>query len=351
MAQQYLTLNPSETIDKTVGGLHPDKVLIVTDINVEREVLPLLRESGVVAESPRIAIPAGESGKNIETVTKVWHKLGDIGATRQSLVLNIGGGVVSDLGGFAAATFKRGIRTVNLPTTLLGAVDAATGGKTGIDFRGLKNEIGAFHLPEKVIVSPLPFATLPQREILSGYAEMVKTALFSDRNFYINLMDMEKVVGDNRILGEAVEKCVRIKDEIVAQDPLEKGLRKVLNLGHTAGHAFESLRIRMGLEVTHGQAVAHGLLVALILSHIKLGFDSNEVYHYRNFLRKYYGSSLMRCEDMEYVMEKMNNDKKNLNYGTPLFTLLKSIGEPEINVAPTGDEIRQALEIYQDYLS
>lgn len=350
MAQQYLTHNPAATIDETIAGLDPDKVIIVTDKNVEAKVMPLLAVSKVVEISPKVIIPEGEEGKTLDTVVKVWDALEEIGATRRSVILNIGGGVVTDLGGFAAASFKRGLRTVNFPTTLLGAVDAATGGKTGINFRGLKNEIGAFHLPSKVIVSALPFASLPSEEILSGYAEMIKTALISDRLFYNSLLDMEKVAGDSILLGEAVEKCVRIKDEVVAQDPTERGLRKILNFGHTAGHAFESLCIAHKREITHGKAVAHGMLVALILSHLMLGFDSKEVAVYTQFLRVHYGPSLMRCEDMEAVVEKMNSDKKNRNYAQPLFTLLSSIGTPEINIAPSQSEIREALEIYQTSL-
>lgn len=348
MAQEYLTLTPALTIDKTIEALDADKVIIVTDSNVEKIVLPKLSESRVVTDSPRVSITPGEEGKNMESVTSIWDKMEEIGATRRSVVLNIGGGVVTDLGGFAAATFKRGVRTVNFPTTLLGAVDAATGGKTGINFKGLKNEIGAFHLPSKVIISPIPFASLGHEEILSGYAEMVKTALFSDKEFYINLLDFEKIVNDPVLLGKAVEKCVAIKDEIVAQDPTEKGLRKVLNLGHTAGHAFESIRIEKGIPVTHGKAVAHGILVALILSHMKLGLSSAEIHHYKNFLKDYYGAALMECNDMELVVNKMNSDKKNHTYGEPAFTLLKEIGEPEINCIPTQQELKEALELYID---
>lgn len=350
MDKQYLSLNPALTIDETIATLGPDKVLVVTDSNVEKKVLPLLEQSVVVKDSPKYNLPPGESGKTLESVVGIWKKLENIGATRRSLILNIGGGVVTDLGGFAAATFKRGIRTVNFPTTLLGAVDAATGGKTGINFNGLKNEIGAFHLPSKVIVSALPFSTLPKEEILSGYAEMIKTALISDRNFYISLLDMEDVTEDSLKLGKAVEKCVMIKDEVVEQDPTEKGLRKILNFGHTAGHAFESLRISQGKEVTHGYAVAHGMLVALILSAMLLNFDSMEVAHYRNFLRKYYPQPLMVCGDMDEIIQKMNSDKKNFNYGQPVFTLLKELGVPEINLMPSQLEIRQALEIYLSYL-
>ena len=348
MVKKYLTDHPSQTIDDTLKELAGDKVLVITDNNVDRHVMPFLQDSKALQSSHKIVIPSGEDGKTLETVTKIWDKLEEIGATRSSVVVNIGGGVVTDIGGFAASAFKRGIRTINFPTTLLGAVDAATGGKTGFNYKGLKNEIGAFHMPYKVIVSALPFATLPQEEILSGYAEMIKTALISDRDFYIQLSDIDHILNNSRLLGESVDKCVSIKDEVVAQDPNEKGLRKVLNFGHTAGHAFESLRIKKGRAVSHGKAVAHGMLVALILSHLKLGLNSKEIAYYVDFLKNNYGAPLIVCEDIEAVMEKMNSDKKNKKYGEPAFTLLKEIGEPEINCLPSQEEIKEALEMYID---
>lgn len=346
MAENYLTHRPASAIDEAMEALGPDKVLVLTDNNVEQKVMPHLGSSVIISNSPRIIIPAGESEKNIFTVMRVWDRLKELGATRRSVLLNIGGGVVTDLGGFAAATFKRGIRTVNFPTTLLGAVDAATGGKTGIDYGGLKNEIGAFHLPSGVIVSAMPFSTLPSREILSGYAEMVKTALISDRNFYLNLLDIDDVLADSLRLGEDVERCVKFKDEVVAQDPQEKGLRKILNFGHTAGHAFESMLLKRGGDITHGKAVAHGILVAMILSHLYLGLDSLEVERYRNFLKQNYGAPLIKCADIDEAVHIMKSDKKNRDYGRPLFTLLKEIGVAEIDCPVSESEIKEALEIY-----
>ena len=350
MAQEYLTKYPAAAIDSAVEEIGPDKVLVVTDINVEKTVIPLLLESKVVKEAARIAIIPGEGGKNLQSVQLIWDKLEEIGATRKSLVVNIGGGVVTDLGGFAASAFKRGIATVNFPTTLLGAVDAATGGKTGINYKGLKNEIGAFHLPAKVIISPAPFASLSREEILSGYAEMIKTALISDKDFYISLLDMQEILADSNRLGEAVEKCVKIKDYVVEQDPHEKGLRKILNFGHTAGHAFESIRLERNMDITHGKAVAHGMLVALILSHLKSGFSSTELHHYKDFLKENYGSALISCKDIPEAIEKMKSDKKNKRHGEPVFTLLSSVGDPVINVIPTVEEIREALELYIDMM-
>ena len=348
MATQYLTSEPGETLDRTVEKLSPDKVLVITDKNVEEKVFPLLGTSKILKDSCRFILEGGEDCKNLDNVVRIWSKLEEVGATRNSLITNIGGGVVTDLGGFAASTFKRGIRTINIPTTLLGAVDAATGGKTGINFQGLKNEIGTFHHPSAVILSEKPFRTLPTEEILSGYAEMVKTALISDRSFYNSLLEMDMVLDHPEILGKAVEKCVKIKEEIVADDPNERGLRKILNFGHTAGHAFESLALEKGRTLTHGKAVAHGILVALILSHASLGFPSQEVAVYQQFLKRYYGLPLMSCEDMDEVIEKMRHDKKNKRYGEPVFTLLKDIGAPEININLTDTDIRSALELYID---
>ena len=348
MAQDTINNELALQIDKNIKELNADKVLIVTDLNVAQMVIPKLSASKIVSDSACVLIPPGEDGKNLESVIKVWDKLEEIGATRKSLIFNIGGGVVTDLGGFAAATFKRGIRTINLPTTLLAAVDAASGGKTGVNYKGLKNEIGAFHEPSNVIISSMPFSTLPWKEMLSGYAEMIKTALISDRDLYIRLLDIQNVVEDEEQFGEAIEQCVLFKDAVVKKDPKEEGLRKILNFGHTAGHAFESLRMKSGAPVTHGHAVAHGILVALILSHIKLGFPSFEIHHYSKFLKENYGPALIECSQVQKIIEIMGADKKNRKHGQPLFTLLKEIGYPKFDCIVTPPEIKETLEIYRD---
>ncbi len=339
-------------LDDTVAQLDPQSVTIVTDSNVDRLVLPMLEGSETLRKGAKVVIAPGEMNKNLETVTKVWDTLEDTGATRGAVVVNIGGGLVTDLGGFAAATFKRGLRTVNLPTTLLGAVDAATGGKTGVNYRGLKNEIGAFHAPEAVIISSVPLSTLPERELMSGYAEMVKTALIADTDLYRSLLDAEGVLADPERLEDAMRRCVAIKSSIVEQDPTEKGLRKVLNFGHTAGHAFESLAISRGSHLPHGEAVAHGILVELILSHMLKGFESAEMTRYAgSFLKPLYPRMKVTCADIEALIGFMAHDKKNAEAGQPDFTLLRAPGVPETGVTPTLAEIRAALEIYLDLLA
>lgn len=339
----------SSRLDDAVKKLDPATVTVVTDSNVDMAVIPLFKGSETLSKANKVVIPPGEDHKNLESVTKIWNALEEKGATRKSIVVNIGGGLVTDIGGFAAATFKRGVRFINVPTTLLGAVDAATGGKTGINFNGLKNEIGAFHLPSEVIISAIPLSTLSHNEKISGYAEMLKTALIADAGLYRSLIDVEDVLSDPHRLEEAMKRCVEIKEDVVAQDPTEKGLRKILNFGHTAGHAFESLAISRHKPLAHGEAVAHGMLVELILSHMLKGFDSMEVHRYAGeILKQVYPRTGVTCEDIPLLIELMAHDKKNATAGKPNFTLLLEPGVPEIDCLPAIEDIKAALDIYID---
>ncbi|MDE6769430.1 MAG: 3-dehydroquinate synthase [Muribaculaceae bacterium] len=338
-------------LDEAVEKLNPASITIVTDSNVDRNVMPLFAASTIVKKGNKVVIPPGEDHKSIESVTRIWLALEEANATRRSVVVNIGGGLITDIGGFAGATFKRGIRVVNLPTTLLGAVDAATGGKTGINFNGLKNEVGAFHLPSDVIISALPLATLSRREILSGYAEMIKTGLIADAKLYNELLHVEDVIADTARLEKAMKRCVEIKEDVVANDPTEKGLRKILNFGHTAGHAFESLAIERHQSLTHGEAVAHGMLVELILSHMLKSFSSNELHRYAaNVLKPLYPRVKVTCDDVDLLIGFMAHDKKNAKVGQPNFTLLTAPGDPVIDCLPDIKDIRTALEIYLDMM-
>lgn len=338
-------------IDEALEKLSPATVTLVTDSNVDRLVLPLFEESRWLKKGNKTVISPGEDNKNIDSVICIWTALESAKATRHSVVVNIGGGLITDIGGFAAATFKRGIKVINIPTTLLGAVDAATGGKTGINFNGLKNEIGAFHLPSEVIISALPLATLSRRELLSGYAEMIKTGLIADAALYNRLLNVEETLADTHRLEKDMQCCVEIKEEVVAADPTEKGLRKILNFGHTAGHAFESLAIERHQSLAHGEAVAHGMLVELILSHMLKGFSSHELQRYANaVLKPHYPRVKVTCEDIDLLIKLMAHDKKNVTAGQPNFTLLTSPGNPVTDCLPDLKEIRTALEIYLDMM-
>lgn len=347
----------AKEIDETVEELQPSAVVVVTDINVQKHLLPLLSLSKVVVESPRVILRPGEENKDLRSVKKIWEGLEKCEATRKSLIVNIGGGMVTDIGGFAAATFKRGIRYINVPTTLLGAVDAATGGKTGINFNGYKNEIGAFHKPSAVIISSLPINTLSRREALSGYAEMLKTALIADAGLYEKLRDVDGVLGDAERLERALKRSVDIKREVTETDPFEKGLRKILNFGHTAGHAFESLSFLNGDckesnshdSLPHGFAVAHGMLVELILSMMLKGLARETIEEYASLLKEFYGQLPIPDSMMGQAIEVMGHDKKNEAAGKPNFTLLEGLGEPVIDCCPEIGEIEEALAIYQRF--
>lgn len=335
-------------LDEVMMSYGPSTITVVTDSNVDSAVLPLFKNSGVLEHSNKVVMQPGEEHKNINSVMCIWDALENIGATRKSMIVNIGGGLVTDIGGFAAATFKRGIRSVNVPTTLLGAVDAATGGKTGINYKGLKNEIGAFHHPSHVVISALPLRTLSQKEILSGYAEMIKTGLIADPGLYNELLDVEGMLSDDKALEKAMRRCVEIKNEVVSQDPKEKGLRKILNFGHTAGHAFESLSFRRGVAVPHGVAVAHGMLVEMLISRMQCGFDTKEIERYAMMLKEFYPTIAIRCEDVSPLIDLMSHDKKNEVAGCPNFTLLTAPGCPLTDCVPPLKEIETAFEIYID---
>lgn len=331
------------------------RAFLVTDCHLAEMtwMIPLIDEMSRAGYGI-IVIPAGEVSKNIGTVARIWERLALGGATRSSVLVNVGGGMVTDLGGFAAATFKRGIPCVNVSTTLLGAVDAATGGKTGVNLTVcegghgtvLKNEVGAFAMPESVLVWGESFETLPRCELLSGYGEMLKTGLIADAALYGRLLSATGDIECPARLGVMVERCVEIKDEVCRADPREDGLRMVLNFGHTFGHAFESLCLERGEAVPHGVAVAHGLLAELILSHLTLGLPSGVVYGYRDMLRETFGVLPVRCGDMERIMYLTGHDKKNRTAGSPRFTLLRGVGDPVVGCEPDKGDIRAALDIY-----
>lgn len=325
--------------------LAADKVFVLVDENTAKHCLPI-----VIPELQDVAIieiKAGDDIKSIDTAIEIWNALVDKGATRSSLLINLGGGVVTDLGGFVAATFKRGMRFINIPTTLLGVVDAATGGKTGVNFRGLKNEIGAFANAEKIIIDTRFFKTLDFRNRLSGYAEMVKHALIADPILLEQTLAYELDSFDMTRLATLLKQNLQIKDNIVGEDMRESGLRKALNFGHTIGHAFESLSYEMGNPILHGFAVMWGILAELYLSLIKLKFDKKILSQILAFAKEYYGAFPYTCKQYDKLYELMMHDKKNSN-GQINFTLLASVGDIRINQNVTKEEIFEALDYLRE---
>ena len=286
-------------------------------------------------------LDCGEENKSVESVSRIWMMLSKQGARRSSILVCVGGGVVTDLGGFAASTFKRGMRCINVPTTLLAQVDASLGGKTGFNFNGLKNEIGTFSIPEKVIIDPRFLNHLPVRERMSGFAEMIKHGLLSNREYLTRLLNLEHQEMTQEYMLELIRRSVTIKNEIVTRDPREQGLRKVLNFGHTIGHAIESLSIMRGTPLLHGEAVALGLVAELYLSVKEKGFPEEIYREVRNFVKQHYPPYPL-MDHVDTLYELMLHDKKNERWGVN-FTLLSGIGEFSLDNYCSKDLVVEAL--------
>ena len=343
MGQNLIFTNDvQEALERLTNDGNHNMTVWIADTNTAR-LLPAPPQN-------LITIPDGDENKTLATVTRVWDEMERMGVTRHSLVVNLGGGMVTDLGGFAAATFKRGVRFINVPTTLLGAVDAAVGGKTGINYHELKNEIGAFALASDVIVSTRFFDTLPIEEMKSGFAEVIKHAMLSDRDEFHRLLDHDFTAPiDHDDLLERLRRSVQVKVGIVARDPNEQGERKALNLGHTVGHAFESLAMKRGKPVPHGFAVAWGLVTEAVLSHLNLKFPSEDVHLLGNFVRDNYRGFPFTCDDYDDLLELMRHDKKSRD-GEITCTLLTAIGDYCIDQNVTPDDVTAALDILRDLL-
>lgn len=289
---------------------------------------------------PTLKLKGGPGCKTLRNAEKIWAFLLQHEATRRDMLLCVGGGSISDLGGFAASTYKRGIRFGIVPTTLLSMADASIGGKTGIDWQGYKNSVGTFHKPAKTIIDTRYLDTLPHREFLSGMGEVIKTGLLSSNDdFYAALRALE----DGRISEELIHRIRAIKADIVRRDPREKNIRQCLNLGHTVGHALEEAGMQWGQPVPHGYAVMQGLVAELYLSAVKLGMDRQPLRLMTHQMIEHYGKVGYTCKDYDKLIAFMRQDKKNTNHEIR-FVLLKAVGEPVLNCTATDAEIREALD-------
>lgn len=349
--QLLFTNHPSEAIDMLADSIGASKTFVLVDSNTATFVLPRLQAtSKAVAGATVITTLAGDIHKDLNALQLIWKRLTEAGATRNSLLINIGGGVVTDIGAFAASTFKRGMRFINVPTTLLGAVDASVGGKTGINFANLKNHIGVFSNAEAVVISTVFFNTLNSEEIRSGYGEMLKHALLSSKKTFDSLLDFHFNDYDSEHLLTLLKESVMIKEKIVNDDPEESGIRRALNLGHTAGHAFESLAMARKSPIPHGYAVVYGLITEMVLSHMKLGFPTEEIHRFADFAKRVYGPFAFTCDDYPALLSYMAQDKKNPSVGQVNFTLLEDIGKVKINSIVADEDIRNALDITRDLM-
>jgi len=334
------------SLNEYIDQIKPSKIFILVDENTHDHCLPILLPN-LETDAPFevIEIEAGEENKNIETATQLWEIFSEMEADRKSLLINLGGGVITDMGGFVASTYKRGFRFINIPTTLLSMCDASIGGKTGIDHQYLKNIIGTFALPEGIFFYPKFLETLKFEELRSGFAEMLKHGLIADAQHWNDLISIEKIVPQQ--IEPFIKRSMEIKNDVVSQDFKEENVRKTLNFGHTIGHAVESLFLKKGNLIPHGEAVALGMICethlaflcglidvdvsSVIISKIKRLFPYIDISEFKN----------------AQIMDLMFNDKKNLD-GNINFSLINGIGSCLFDQKSNADHIILTLNFYKE---
>lgn len=339
----------SDNLKKLMDRLRKKSVsqtVILVDENTRACCLPLLFDAAPgFSESFILEIPSGENFKTINTCAHLWEQLLENGIDREALVLNLGGGVIGDMGGFVASTYKRGIDFVNLPTTLLSQVDATIGGKLGVDFCGAKNAIGLFANPTGVYIYPGFLSTLPESELMSGFAEMIKHALISSVRHWNGITETAVKTKNMEAL---IHTSLLVKKKVVEADPFEKNLRKTLNFGHTLGHAFESAALQKDIPLLHGHAVAMGMAGEVYLSGKRCGMSNAQVKEITDFIFMHYGKYFPSPEKISW-QKWIKHDKKNAN-GNLNFTLLKSIGKPLINQYVDMKEVSESVDFIKDRL-
>ncbi len=333
-------------LGEVISKFPEDKLFLVMDENSQRYCLPLLGNVPSVEKFRHNIIPSGEENKSLSSVEKIWLFLSQNGADRKSLVVNLGGGMVTDLGSFAASTFKRGVEFVNIPTTLLSQVDASVGGKTGFNFNGLKNEIGVINQPLQVIIDTRFLVSIDHENFISGFAEMIKHGLIHSPDHLDELRKYDLDKPDYKELQTLISHSVTIKEYYVEKDPNEKNIRKALNFGHTVGHAFESYSLKKSFPLLHGHAVAFGMLAELYLSGLHCGFPDETLHHLSKWISTVYGNFSISVDDYEALYELMGHDKKNDGKRIN-FTLLKSVGEVEINCDCTKEQTFESLDYFR----
>ena len=314
-------------------------VFILVDSNTEKYCLHLLPDK--LREKDIIIIPAGEENKNLASCTKILHILTGKNADRHALLVNLGGGMITDLGGFAASTYKRGIDFFNIPTSLLGMVDAAIGGKTGINLENFKNQLGTFQIAKKVIINDVFLDTLPEAEFKSAYAEVLKYALIADKEMWDSL---EAIPESSKGMLDIIKRCINIKNEITLSDPHEMAERKLLNFGHTVGHAIEGLSQLKNKPVLHGDAIAAGMMVESYLSIAKGELSEPEFIEILSKIKLFCNPANVDDFSIEELLGFMKQDKKNY-HSEMRFTLLKSIGNGIFDIGISEEEIAEAIGI------
>ena len=340
-----MEIDPYLSIAKKINSDKFSSIFILVDENTEKFCLDLFISKSGINSFNKIIISSGEENKNIDTCISIWGQLNSFKADRKSLLINLGGGVLTDIGGFAASTYLRGIEFINIPTTLLGMVDAAHGGKTGIDFKLLKNQIGVFNEPISVLLDSEYLKTLSKEEFINGYAEVIKHSLLTDKPelTFKSLVKLDLF----KDLDYIINSYSQVKNEIVKSDKYESKTRKVLNLGHTIGHAVESYSHISDkiVNLKHGQAIVVGIITELYISYKKFNFPLKEVMSVKEHLKKYFSLISLKEDDIMNIYDLMVYDKKN--EGSKInFVLLKEIGKPEINQIVEIELFRESFLFY-----
>lgn len=343
----YFNDNGYDEVNKVIEEEHYSNIYVIVDSNSNEHCLPpFLSYLTTEISIEIIEFDPGEEYKTIETCFQIWNALTELGADRKSLIINLGGGVITDLGGFVAATFKRGIDFINVPTTLLAMVDASIGGKNGIDLGNLKNQIGVIAQPKMVLIDTLFLETLPQNEMRSGLAEMLKHGLIFDDMYWNQFLDLEKI--DYADFDILIHKSIEIKNKIVLQDPKENGIRKALNFGHTLGHAIESYFLENDdkTNLLHGEAVAAGMILESHIAWRKNLISTEEFVQIKSTIKNIFDDIVFEDADIEKIIKLLIHDKKN-EYGKVQFSLIEKIGQPIINQQVEEELIIKAFKDYK----
>ncbi|MEM9833283.1 MAG: 3-dehydroquinate synthase [Bacteroidota bacterium] len=337
-----ITKNIAGTLADLLSKTSFSQVAVLVDENTRQHCLPLIREI-LPSEYTLVEIKSGELHKNLDTCAHIWAQLTKQHFDRKALLINLGGGVIGDMGGFCATTYKRGISFVNIPTTLLAQVDASVGGKLGIDFQGFKNHIGLFQEPNQVLIDATFLETLPEQELRSGFAEVIKHALIHDLSYWNKLRGASLA---QQPWAEHIHHSVQVKSWVVDQDFREGGLRKILNFGHTVGHAVESHFLESDTPLLHGEAIAIGMIAEAQLSVKYASLSPEEVEEIEDFILAIFGKFDIPATSLEEITQLAKQDKKN-QQGTILCTLLDKIGKAHYDVSVSAEDIRSSLEYYQ----
>ena len=332
----------SATLSSFLSQHDYSHIAVIVDEKTQKHCLPLI-QSLLPKNYTKIVIKSGEENKTLATCEKIWQAMTRANMDRHGLVINLGGGVIGDMGGFCASTYKRGIDFIQIPTTLLAQVDASVGGKLGIDFHGLKNHIGVFQLPKTVLIDPFFIQTLPHRQQLSGFAEIIKHCLIRDAEKWetIAALDFDQVD-----LADLIAHSVEIKKAVVEEDPKERGLRKILNFGHTLGHAVETYLLGLGKRaVLHGEAIAVGMITEAYLAFERNLLEAEELEAIEAMLFATYGRVQIKADEIPAIIQLTSQDKKNK--GSEIrFSLLTGIGDCGYDIPVTKAEMKKALEYY-----